>query len=79
MKRIPIKAAEHIAKEYGYDQIIIYARKVGSDPEPHGEHLTTYGVTKVHCVIAAKIGKHLKYDIFKWNTNNYDMSKDDQK
>lgn len=67
MKRISIKAAEHIAKEYGYDQVIIYARKVGENPDPHGEHLTTYGITKIHCDVAAKIGEHLKNDIFKWN------------
>lgn len=60
MKRIPISAARHVAKAYGYDQVIIYARKVGEDPAPHGEHLTTYGVTKAHCGVAAKIADHLK-------------------
>lgn len=60
MKRIPISAAKHIAKEYGYDQVVIYARKVGEDPDPHGEHMTTYGVTKVHCSVAAQIGNTLK-------------------
>ena len=60
MKRIPITAARRIAEAYGYDQVIIYARKVGEDPEPHGEHLTTYGVTKAHCGAAAKIADYLK-------------------
>jgi len=66
MKRIPITAAEHVAKTYGYDQVIIYARKVGKDPDPHGEHLTTYGVDRTHCAAAAKIGDFLKYKIMGW-------------
>jgi hypothetical protein len=55
MKSIPIAAAERIAKEYGYDQVVIIARKVGS-----GEHVTTYGVNKEHCDSAALQGKALK-------------------
>ena len=66
MKRIPIKEAEEIAKKYCYDQVIIYARKVGEDPEPHGEHMTTYGKTAIHCAAAAKIGDFLKYKIMGW-------------
>lgn len=60
MKRIPITAAERIAKEYGYDQVVIIARKVGEDPEPNGEHVTTYGINKEHCASAALQGKALK-------------------
>lgn len=60
MARIPITAAEAIAKKYGYDQVVIYARRVGEDPAPHGEHMTTYGVTKLHCHVAARIGTTLK-------------------
>lgn len=37
-KPIPISAAARIAKDYGYDQVVIIARKV--DPEG-GEHVTT--------------------------------------
>lgn len=66
MKRIPISAAKRIAQDYGYDQVIIYARKVGDDPEPHGEHMTTYGVTKKHCSAAARIGDYLKHKIMGW-------------
>ncbi len=55
MKPIPISAAEAIAKRYGYDQVIIIARKVGADPEPHGEHMTTYGINPTHCSIAARV------------------------
>jgi hypothetical protein len=56
-KRIPIAAGRRIAKEYGYDQVVIYARKTG---DPGGEHMTTYGVTREHCSIAARIGDTLK-------------------
>ena len=67
MKRIPISAAKRIADEYGYDQVVVYARKVGEEPEPHGEHMTTYGVSKVHCDVAARIGSMLK-QFMGWNT-----------
>ena len=66
MKRIPIIAAKKIAKDYGYDQVIIFARKVGDIPDPHGEHLTTYGINKIHCGIAARCGSFLKREILKW-------------
>lgn len=64
MKPIPITAAKRIAVDYGYDQVVIYARKTG---EPGGEHMTTYGVTKQHCSIAARIGDTLK-KFMGWNT-----------
>lgn len=70
MTPIPISAAKHIAKEYGYDQVIIYARKVGESPDPHGEHMTTYGVDKVHCDVAARIGDFVKYKIMGWEREN---------
>lgn len=69
MKRIPIKAAQEIAEKYGYDQVMIYARKVGEYPNPHGEHMTTYGVNKAHCDAMAKIGNFLKYKIMGWIQN----------
>jgi hypothetical protein len=57
MKPIPITAAERIAKDYGYEQVIIYARKTGNDGT---EHMTTYGVNPQHCNIAARMGRVLK-------------------
>lgn len=63
MKRIPISAGKLVANEYGYDQVVIMARKVGEDG---GEHVTTYGVTRVHCDVAARIGNWLKYSVMKW-------------
>jgi len=34
MRPIPIGAAEHIGKAYGYEQVVIYARRTGEG----GEH-----------------------------------------
>lgn len=62
-KPIPISTAEHIAKQYGYDQIVIIGRKVGEDGK---EHCTTYGVDKVNCDVAARIGDFLKYKVMGW-------------
>lgn len=55
MRRIPIAAAQRIAEAYGYDQVVIVARKVGE-----GEHVTTYGVDRAHCASAAAQGRALK-------------------
>ena len=66
LKPIPIRAAEKIAKEYGYDQLIIFGRRVGKDPDPCGEHMTTYGADKAHCVVAARIGEYLQREIMGW-------------
>ena len=55
MKPIPIAAAERIAKQYGYDQVVVIARKVGE-----GEHVTTYGINREHCASAALQGRALK-------------------
>ncbi len=63
MKKIPINAAKEISKKYGYDQVVIIARKTG---ENGGEHVTTYGKDKTHCKIAADIGNFLKYKIMRW-------------
>jgi acetylornithine/succinyldiaminopimelate/putrescine aminotransferase len=61
MKEIPISAAKHIADTYGYDQVVIYARKVFVNTnEESGEHMTTYGVNKIHCAVAAKMGETLQ-------------------
>lgn len=70
MKRIPIRAARAIAEEYGYDQVMIYARRVGDAPSPHGEHMTTYGVTKAHCSVMARIASFLKREIMHWYVSN---------
>jgi hypothetical protein len=65
VRPIPISAAQRLAKTYGYDQVIVYARKVGDAPDC-GEHMTTYGVDEAHCGAAAQIGDFLKYKIMGW-------------
>lgn len=54
---IPIEAAKRIADEFGYDQVIIIARKIGADVV---EHVTTYGVDKANCSVAAGIGRYFR-------------------
>lgn len=56
-KPIPISTAQTVANMYGYDQIVIYARKTG---ENGGEHMTTYGANAEHCAVAAKMGEVLQ-------------------
>lgn len=63
MQRIPISAGKLIAQSYGYDQVVIVARKTG----PGGsEHVTTYGISKVHCEVAAQIGEFFKHKLMGW-------------
>jgi hypothetical protein len=69
MKRIPINAARRIADEYGFDQVVVIARKVGE-----GEHCTTYGVDKANCDVAARIGNFIKFKIMGW-TGECDCAK----
>lgn len=61
MKPIPISEAKLIADRYGYDQVVIIARKVGE-----GEHCTTYGVDKANCDVAARCGDFLKFKVMGW-------------
>ena len=69
MKPIPISAARIIANEYGYDQVIIIARKVSNPGDNHigGEHCTTYGIDKANCDVAARCGDFLKYKVMGWH------------
>lgn len=60
---IPISAAKRIADKYGYDQVVIVARKVG---DQGCEHVTTYGVDSANCDVAARTGDFLKYKIMGW-------------
>ena len=64
MDPIPISAAKTIADAYSYHQVVIVARRVG-DGADGGEHVTTYGVDKANCAIAARIGDFLKTKIMK--------------
>lgn len=69
-KAIPIEAAKRIAVLYGYDQIVIMARKTGDEGL---EHVTTFGVTPQHCEIAKRMGMVLKHDIMGWPKQNVNL------
>lgn len=69
MKPIPVHAARHIAEYYGYDQVVIIARKVGEGPGS-GEHCTTYGRDEANCAVAARCGDFLKYKVMGWVKEN---------
>lgn len=62
-KSIPVSAAKKIAEQYGYDQVVVMARKIGPDG---CEHVTTYGVDETHCDVAARMGHYLKHKIMGW-------------
>lgn len=70
MRPIPISAARRIADDYGYDQVIIIARRVGEAPDPCGEHVTTYGRNPAHCEVAARCGEFLKFKVMGWVREN---------
>jgi hypothetical protein len=59
---IPITTAKAIATTHGYDQVIVYARRVG---EPGLEWVTTYGRDKAHCDAAARIGAAIGQGVVK--------------
>lgn len=63
MKPIPISAARKIANLYGYDQVIVIARKCGDGGR---EHVTTYGRNKENCSVAATIGEFFKHNLMGW-------------
>lgn len=65
-KPIPISAGEQIAKKYGYDQVVIIARKVDTELVKGGEHVTTYGIDKAHCDVAARMGYFFKHKLMGW-------------
>lgn len=60
MVEIPIAAARAIAEEFGYDQVVVIGRRVGADPQPSGEHVTTAGIDEIHASIAARAGRAIQ-------------------
>lgn len=58
---IPVSAGQRIAEEFGYDQVVIVARKVGVT-----EHVTTYGAGKEHSEVAKRIGRFFAYKLMGW-------------
>lgn len=66
---IPLAEAKRLVRQYGYDQVVIVARKTG---ERGMEHVATFGADRKHCDIAAMIGDYLKYEIMNWVRNTGD-------
>lgn len=64
-KAIPVKAASALALQYGFDQVIIVARRVGE-----GESVTTYGKGRIHKDIAARTGEYLQREVMGWAREN---------
>lgn len=60
--QIPVMAAERIGRAYAYDQVIIYARRVG---EPGLEWVTTWGKDLVNCDAAGRIGEAIGRQVVK--------------
>jgi hypothetical protein len=60
MQPIPISSAQEVADRYGYDQVVIIGRRVGSEPDPCGEHVTTFGAEPTHSHVAAAAGRSLQ-------------------
>lgn len=56
-RAITIDRARMIARIFGYEQVIIYGRRHSDKPR---EHMTTYGVDKANCAVAAQMGKTLQ-------------------
>lgn len=50
---IPILEAEHLARVYGYDQVIVFA----ADRKASRNHVTTFGKTEVLCKEVAQAGE----------------------
>lgn len=68
---LPIKEAKAIAQTYGWDQVVIIARKTG---EGGYEHVVTYGKGKAHCEAAARAGNAIKHHLMQWPAALYDSS-----
>lgn len=51
-KSIPIAEAQRIAKEFGYDQVLIF----GADRQANKNHIATYGKDAWHCSDIASVG-----------------------
>lgn len=70
---VPVEDAKQIALNRGFDQVIVIARKVGDDGY---ESVTTYGVDKKHCEVAAQTGNFLKYKVMGWSNQDEPLYED---
>ncbi len=63
MQRIPISALRDIAVKYGWDQLVLVARKVGPGGE---EQVVTYGEGREHSDVAARAGMAIRTHLLRW-------------
>jgi hypothetical protein len=59
-KRIPIRVARDIAKEFDLDQVIVLAYERDAEKQEQMTHVVTYGKSVDDCVQAAEGGNKLK-------------------
>ena len=59
-KRIPIRAAKDLAKEFNLDQVILVAYERDAQKHEHMTHVVTYGKTRLDCDQAAQGGNMVK-------------------
>jgi hypothetical protein len=62
-KKLPIKIAKDISKEYNQDQVII----ITWDKTSGTTHVVTYGKTKEDCVQASQGGNKIKNTLLGWS------------
>jgi hypothetical protein len=62
MKKIPIKKAKEVAKDLGYDQVLIFGWEKGENIT----HVATYGKTQEDCDQIAQGGNWFKEKVLKW-------------
>lgn len=60
---IPANELEEIAKRHGFDQVIIIARKIGTQGKEAVGH---YGINAEHKAMASEICDYLKYKVMGW-------------
>ena len=60
---ISLEDMEALLERYGFDQIIVLARKLGEDGY---ENLGTHGTDMEHSNAAAAIGEHLRKEVMGW-------------
>ena len=59
-------AARLVARLFGYDQVLIVGRRVGNDPDPHGEHVTSFGTTNANKFAAAALSYSAQEKLLGW-------------
>lgn len=70
---IPIEAVENLGVVFGFDQVIVLARRVGDEGT---EQLVTWGDSLEHKHAAARIGDRLTTEVFGWTPDTTVVHRD---